>query len=102
MHKVYVTRRIPERGLEILRPYCEITQWCSDEPVSQKELLERVKGVDGLFCLLTDRISEEVLEAAGKYLTGLWANLSLHLYLFYRPRSLKTRILYICVVFTFR
>ena len=98
MHKVYVTRRIPERGLEILRPYCEITQWCSDEPVSQKELLERVKGVDGLFCLLTDRISEEVLQAAGKYLTDMWVKLSLHITRVHRSRLLNIHIFYMWYV----
>ena len=65
LHKVYVTRRIPDRGLDILRPHCDITQWCSDDPVPKQELLQRVQGVDALFCLLTDSITKDVLQAAG-------------------------------------
>lgn len=40
--------------------------WDSDDvPVPRKELLEKVKGVDGLLCVLTEKIDAELLEAAG-------------------------------------
>lgn len=43
--------------------------WDSDDvPVPRKELLQKVKGVDGLVCVLTERIDAELLDAAG--LTG--------------------------------
>jgi glyoxylate/hydroxypyruvate reductase len=65
--KMYVTRNIPEPGLTILRDTgrFEITQWASDAAVPQDELIKNVQGIDVLFCLLTDRISKEVLDAAG-------------------------------------
>lgn len=63
--KVYVTRRVPEIGLQILSPHCEISQWQSDDPVPRHELLKNVSGKDALFCLLTDKIDKEVLEQAG-------------------------------------
>ena len=63
--KVYVTRRIPQSGLELLAARCEVTQWDSDDPVPLDQLVRNVKGVDALFCLLTDAINKEVLDAAG-------------------------------------
>ena len=63
--KVYVTRRVPQDGLEILRPHCEITQWDSEKPVPRDELIRQVAGKDALFCLLTDKIDVDVLNTAG-------------------------------------
>ncbi|MEE6510879.1 hypothetical protein FKM82_031214, partial [Ascaphus truei] len=44
---------------------CEIEQWDSDDPVPRSELLKKVVGVQGLYCLLTEKIDKEVLNAAG-------------------------------------
>lgn len=66
--KVYVTRRVPPDGLEILRPHCEITQWDSEKPVPRAELIRQIAGKDALFCLLTDKIDGEILNAAGPQL----------------------------------
>ncbi|XP_029458874.1 glyoxylate reductase/hydroxypyruvate reductase-like [Rhinatrema bivittatum] len=65
--KVYVTRRVPPEGMKILQEsgICEIEQWDSDDPVPRTELLRKVAGVQGLYCLLTEKIDEEVLKAAG-------------------------------------
>lgn len=44
----------------------QFEMWDSDDvPVPRKELLEKVKGVDGLLCVLTEKIDAELLEAAG-------------------------------------
>ena len=45
---------------------CDIEHWDHDSPVSKDALLKGVVGKDGLYCLLTDRINKEVLDAAGK------------------------------------
>ena len=66
--KVFVTRVIPEKGLEIIRGYCEVDVWESDLPPTRIELLQHVRGVDGLVCLLTDTIGEEVMDQAGSQL----------------------------------
>jgi lactate dehydrogenase-like 2-hydroxyacid dehydrogenase len=63
--KVVVTRRIPRAGLELLQPEVELRLWDSDEPIPRATLLEWVKGIDGLYCLLTERIDNELLDAAG-------------------------------------
>lgn len=40
--------------------------WDSDDvPVPRKELLQKVKDVDGLLCVLTEKIDAELLDAAG-------------------------------------
>lgn len=63
--KVYVTRIIPEPGLEILRKYVDVELHESKEwPPSREKLIEKVKDKDGLLCLLTDKIDAEVMDAA--------------------------------------
>ncbi|NP_001165338.1 glyoxylate reductase/hydroxypyruvate reductase-like protein [Xenopus laevis] len=65
--KVYITRRIPPDGLKALQQAgsCEIQQWDSDDPVPRSELLKKVSGIHALYCLLTEKIDKEVLDAAG-------------------------------------
>ncbi|MDO8339951.1 MAG: D-glycerate dehydrogenase [Candidatus Burarchaeum sp.] len=66
--KVYVTRRIPEAGLKKLHGLFDVKVHEGQMPPAREELLENVKGVDGLLCLLTDKIDAEVMDAAGKQL----------------------------------
>ena len=63
--KVFVTRVIREKGLELVRENCQADIWPEELPPGREALLERVRGVDGLLCLLTDRIDGEVMDAAG-------------------------------------
>ncbi|XP_022539730.2 glyoxylate reductase/hydroxypyruvate reductase [Astyanax mexicanus] len=65
--KVFVTRRLPQEGMELLQQSagCTVSVWDSDEPVPRAELLKGVEGAHGLLCLLSDRIDTEVLDAAG-------------------------------------
>lgn len=66
MKKVFVTRRIPEPGLTMLREevYVEINP--RDEALTKDEIVEGVRGKDGLLCLLADRIDTEVMDASKK------------------------------------
>ena len=63
--KVFVTRRILESGLNMVQEFCETDLWPGELPPSREILLEHVSGVDGLLCLLTDRIDAAVMDAAG-------------------------------------
>src|ERR1044071_7026383 len=63
--KVFVTRAIPEKGIEILRNFCDVEVWQYEMPPSRVELLQHVRGVDGLLSLLTDKIDSEVMDEAG-------------------------------------
>jgi glyoxylate reductase len=66
--KVFVTRVIPDKGLDMIRDFCEVDLWEDELPPSRDELLKRVRGVDGLLTLLTDRIDGEIMDAAGEQL----------------------------------
>lgn len=43
----------------------QLDYWENDDPIPRDELLKRVKGVDAIFCLLTEKIDAELLDAAG-------------------------------------
>ncbi len=64
--KVFVTRVIRDKGLELVRESCQADIWPEELPPARNVLLERVRGVDGLLSLLTDRIDGEVMDAAGQ------------------------------------
>jgi glyoxylate reductase len=66
--RVFVSRRIPENGLNKLREHAQVDVWPGDFAPSRKELLERVAGCDGLLTLLNDTIDGEVMDAAGPQL----------------------------------
>jgi glyoxylate reductase len=63
--KVFITRVIRDKGLDLVKEACQADIWQEELPPMREELLERVRGVDGLLCLLTDRIDAEVMDAAG-------------------------------------
>ncbi|NNG67659.1 glyoxylate reductase [Caldanaerobacter subterraneus] len=64
MFKVFVTRAIPEEGLELLRKYCEVEMSPYDRMLTKEELLEKIKDKDAVITQLTDRVDKEFFEAA--------------------------------------
>jgi glyoxylate reductase len=66
--RVLVTRIIPDEGLDPVREACEVDLWTDELPPPREELLRRVAGVDGVLSLLTDRVDDELLDAAGDQL----------------------------------
>ena len=56
--KVFVTRIIPDKGLEMVRDFCEVDLWTNELPPSREELLKRIQGVDGILSLLTDATAD--------------------------------------------
>jgi glyoxylate reductase len=63
--KVFVTRIIPDAGMDMVLDYCDATIWEEELPPPRSELIKNVQGTDGLLCLLTDQIDGELMEAAG-------------------------------------
>lgn len=63
--KVFVTRRIPQKGLDMIRAVADVEVWPEELPPPYEILLEKVRGIDGLLCLLTDRIDARLMDAAG-------------------------------------
>ena len=62
--KVYVTRRVPDAGLDKVLAACEAEVWEGDLPVPREVLLEKVADAEGLYSLLTERVDGELLDAA--------------------------------------
>ena len=63
--RVFVARIIPTEGLDLVRAGCDADVWEDDLPPPRDELLRRVAGCDGVLTLLTDRVDDEFLDAAG-------------------------------------
>ncbi len=61
--KIFVTRKIPEAGLDLLRKEHEVEVNPYDRVLTKEEIIQGVKGKDGLLCLLTDTIDEEVINS---------------------------------------
>jgi glyoxylate reductase len=64
--KVYSTHPLFEEARKILDANCDIQYWSGPERPSRAELLRLVKEKEGLICLLTEKINEELLRAAPK------------------------------------
>ncbi len=66
--KVFLTRRLPQGAMEVLEENFDLQCNPHDRVLTRQELLEGVKGMDGILPLLTDRIDGELLDAAGPQL----------------------------------
>ncbi len=62
--KVFVTRVIPDAGLDLLRPHVELDIWPDELPPDYETLRARSAAVDGLLCLLSDRIDAALIEGS--------------------------------------
>jgi glyoxylate reductase len=62
--RVYVTRRIPEPGLGLLRRRFDVEVSPHDRPLSREELLAAVKGRAAVLTQLVDKADKEFFEAA--------------------------------------
>jgi glyoxylate reductase len=62
---VFVTRPLPAPGIDLLVELgFEVRANDQDRPLQRAELIAGVEGADALLCMLSDRIDEEVLDAA--------------------------------------
>ncbi len=66
--RVFVSRIIPDEGIDPIAAACEMDLWRDDLPPPRDELLRRVAGRDGILTLLTDRVDDGLLDAAGPQL----------------------------------
>jgi glyoxylate reductase len=62
--KVLVTREIPEAGLRLLEDFDVSVLY--ERPPERGELLEAVRGANGILSTATDKIDGEVMDAAGE------------------------------------
>ncbi|MFC2046860.1 2-hydroxyacid dehydrogenase [Chloroflexota bacterium] len=59
--KVYVTRKIPESGINLLEKHCEVRLYPWNNIAPREELMSEMRWCDALLCLLTDRIDEALI-----------------------------------------
>ena len=62
--RVLATRPLFPAAQQILNGSCEVEYWTKPERISKEELLQRVQDKEGLVCLLTEKVNEELLQAA--------------------------------------
>jgi glyoxylate reductase len=65
---VLVTRRLPPEALDRLAARCEMMVYDGEGAMPRGQLLAEVTGQAGVITLLTDRVDEEFLDAAGPQL----------------------------------
>jgi glyoxylate reductase len=64
MTKVYMTRELPQQALALLRKKnIGYAFYARDEPPSETTLKREVSSVDGLVCLLTEKVTSDVIKA---------------------------------------
>lgn len=68
--RVLVTRRIPKPGIDLLTKVCDVETNEEERVLSKGEIINKIRDKDGLLCLLTDEIDEEILRA-GSGLKGV-------------------------------
>lgn len=61
--KVFVTRRIPQPGLDLLEKEFDVTVNPYNRVLTKEEVIKGGKEADALLCLLTDEIDAEVMDA---------------------------------------
>jgi glyoxylate reductase len=62
--KVYITRRIPASGINMVREHCDVTVHPYEEPVQGDELMLQVLDKDGIICLPGDSIDKTLMDGA--------------------------------------
>lgn len=61
---VFVTRHLTSAAEEKLSAFCQAEYWPEETPPGYQTLLEKTHYVDGLVCLLTDRIDAQLINQA--------------------------------------
>lgn len=65
---VLITAKIPQAVVEQVKNQVELRYWTESPQMPRTTLLEWAKGVDGILCLIHDKINNELLDAAGPQL----------------------------------
>ncbi|HXC47872.1 MAG TPA: D-glycerate dehydrogenase [Candidatus Sulfotelmatobacter sp.] len=64
--KVFATHQLFDDARQILEAACDVEYWTNEERPPREEVLRRVKDKEGLVCLLTEKVNDELLRAASK------------------------------------
>ncbi len=61
--KIFVTRLIPDEGLAMLRDQTEMSVWEGELPPPRDVLFDKIKDVEGVISLLTDKMDAALMDA---------------------------------------
>src|SRR5579863_8179132 len=64
--KVFATHQLFDDARQILEAACDVEYWTNEERPPREEVLRRVKDKEGLVCLLTEKVNDELLRVASK------------------------------------
>src|ERR1700747_3654385 len=64
--KVFATHRLFDQARKILQENCDAEYWEKPERPPREEVLRRLKDKEALICLLTEKVNDELLQAAPK------------------------------------
>jgi len=64
--KVYATHQLFDEARKILDANYDVEYWTDSERPPREEVMRRVKDKDGLICLLTEKVNEDLLRVAPK------------------------------------
>ncbi|HEY8714982.1 MAG TPA: D-glycerate dehydrogenase [Candidatus Acidoferrum sp.] len=64
--KVFSTRPLFDAARQILQEKCDVEYWAQPERISREELFKRIADKQGLVCLLTERVDDQLLRGATK------------------------------------
>src|SRR5256885_10353930 len=64
--RVLATRPLFPAAQQILNANCDVQYWTKPERISKQELFGSIKDCEGLVCLLTEKVDDELLRAAPK------------------------------------
>lgn len=59
--KVFVTRKIPQEGLDMITGRFDVSVWPSEHPPSREELIDKATDCQGLITLLSDPIDADLM-----------------------------------------
>ncbi len=60
--RVFVTWRIPEIGIQLLRQHFDVTVYTGDEPLNGTALVNHLKGMAGVLAIFHNRFTADVIE----------------------------------------
>ena len=63
--RVFIARRIPDEGIAPIQAVADVAVWPHELPPPRADLLSAIEDCDGVLTLLTDRVDDEFLDAAG-------------------------------------
>jgi len=63
--KIFITRKINPVGIKLLKKYYDVILNDTIESPTKNLMIQKVKGVEGILCTLSEKIDSDIMDAAG-------------------------------------